>query len=79
MGTTAGTVKLICSAAYIVLGLAMLSMAFNLMMEEMIAKFKWLGQKMGIVYDPTKEMGGDKAGLVNNEVPQAVEEAAGKF
>ena len=52
VGTTAGTIKLGVSAFYIVLGLAVLSMSFNLMMEEMIAKFEWLGRKLGIIDDP---------------------------
>lgn len=51
VGTTIGKVKLAISAFYIILGLAVLSMSFNLMMEEMIAKFRWLGKKLGIIDD----------------------------
>lgn len=35
------------STFYIIFGLALLSMAFNLMIEELIAKVKWLGKKLG--------------------------------
>jgi hypothetical protein len=58
LGTAAGTIKLAVSAFYIVLGLAVLSMSFNLMMEEMIAKFEWLGRKLGIIDDPNQPVGG---------------------
>jgi len=47
VGNAAGNIKLSISSLYIILGLAVLSMSFNLMMEEMIQKFKWLGQKLG--------------------------------
>lgn len=40
------------SGLYIILGLAVLSMSFNLMMEEMLAKFKSVGTKVGIIDDP---------------------------
>ena len=39
LGTTVGTIKLAISNAYIILGLSVLSMSFNLMMEEMLEKF----------------------------------------
>jgi hypothetical protein len=48
VGNSAGNIKLSISALYIILGLAVLSMSFNLMMEEMIQKFKWLGKKLGM-------------------------------
>ncbi len=57
LGTTSGTIKLAVSALYIVVGLAVLSMSFNLMMEEMIAKFEWMGRKLGIIDDPNAVVG----------------------
>jgi len=50
-----GKFKMIFSMAYILFGLACISMSFNLMMEEMIAKFSWLGRKLGIIDGPIKE------------------------
>ncbi len=83
VGTTTGKVKLAVSAFYIVMGLAVLSMSFNLMMEEMIAKFTWLGKKLGIVDDPPPAAAlqtlDDKAPLVNSEqLPDIVPPAATK-
>ncbi len=49
--------KLIVSTAYIVVGLAVVSMAFNLMIEEMIEKFRWLGRKIGITSDERIKVG----------------------
>lgn len=41
--------KLIAGAIYVLFGMAILAMCFDLMQEEIIAKFTWLGKKMGIV------------------------------
>jgi len=40
---------MLVAAIYMVFGMALLSMAFNLIQEEMVGKFKWLGTKLGIV------------------------------
>lgn len=34
--------------------MAMLSMCFQLMQDEMVAKFKWLGQKCGLCQNSNK-------------------------
>lgn len=47
LNSTWGKVKLGVCSAYIVIGLAVLSMSFNLMMEEVIEKVKWLMKKLG--------------------------------
>ena len=47
--TTVGQLKMLVAAVYMVFGMALLSMAFNLIQEEMVGKFKWLGTKLGIV------------------------------
>lgn len=69
VGTTVGNVKMAVSCFYIVFGLAVVSMSFNLMMEEMIAKFQWLGKKLGIIDDPNakKNVPDDKRPLMENE------------
>jgi hypothetical protein len=41
--------KLILGAIYVLIGMAILAMCFDLMQEEIIAKFTWLGKKLGIV------------------------------
>lgn len=50
--TLIGRIKLVISCLYIVFGLAVLSMGFNLMVDEMISKFKWLGRQIGIIKRP---------------------------
>lgn len=71
VGTTEGNLQMFASCFYIILGLAVLSMSFNLMMEEMIAKFTWLGRKLGIIDDPnaspTSAAADDKQALIENE------------
>ena len=41
--------KMILSAIYMTFGMAIISMCFSLMQEEIIAKFKWVGEKIGIL------------------------------
>jgi len=41
--------KLIMGSLYSIFGMAILSMCFTLMQEEMLAKFTWLGRKLGVV------------------------------
>ena len=41
--------KMILSAIYMIFGMAILSMCFSLIQEEIIAKFKWVGEKIGII------------------------------
>ena len=41
--------NLIIGAIYIFFGLAILAMCFDLMQEEIIAKFTWVGSKIGMV------------------------------
>ena len=45
--------KLIICCMYLMFGLAMIAMCFNLMQEDVNAKFKWLGQKMGLIDEKT--------------------------
>ncbi|XP_013083299.2 TWiK family of potassium channels protein 18-like [Biomphalaria glabrata] len=46
--------KMITCAIYLVLGLSIIAMCFDLMQEEVRAKCRWLGVKLGIV-DPSKK------------------------
>jgi len=48
-GSTTAQFQMIGTAIYMVFGMALMSMAFNLIQEEMVGKFKWVGEKMGIV------------------------------
>ena len=41
--------KMILSSVYMLFGMAILSMCFSLIQEEIIAKFKWVGEKIGII------------------------------
>jgi hypothetical protein len=43
------TLKLLIGAVYALFGIAILAMCFDLMQEEIIAKFTWLGKKIGIM------------------------------
>ncbi|CAF0987247.1 unnamed protein product [Brachionus calyciflorus] len=55
------TVKLIAGCFYLLIGMAILAMCFDLMQEEIIAKFTWLGRKLGIVdKDEDEEEEGEK-------------------
>jgi len=47
--TTSGQLQMVVTATYMLFGNALLSMSFNLLQEEMVGKFKWLGTKLGIV------------------------------
>jgi hypothetical protein len=42
-------INMILGAIYMLFGMAILSMCFSLIQDEIAAKFKWLGQKLGIV------------------------------
>ncbi|CAD5115160.1 unnamed protein product [Dimorphilus gyrociliatus] len=41
--------KMVLSAIYMLFGMAILSMCFSLIQEEIVAKFKWVGEKMGLL------------------------------
>ena len=41
--------KLVFTVVYLLIGLAFLSMAFDLMQEEIVSKCKWIGIKIGII------------------------------
>ena len=47
--------KLILAAIYVLFGMAILAMCFDLMQEEIIAKFTWLGKKLGIIDKDSEE------------------------
>ncbi|GFR97227.1 potassium channel subfamily K member 18 [Elysia marginata] len=47
--------KTIFCALYLVLGLSIIAMCFNLMEEEVRAKFRWLGSKLGILDEKQKK------------------------
>lgn len=41
--------KMIGAAVYMLFGMAILSMCFSLIQEEIVAKFRWVGEKLGIL------------------------------
>jgi potassium channel subfamily K protein len=41
--------KLLLSACYMVFGMAIISMCFSLIQDEIASKFTWLGQKIGLI------------------------------
>ncbi|ESN94958.1 hypothetical protein HELRODRAFT_193671 [Helobdella robusta] len=43
-----GQLKMIGAAVYMVFGMAIMSMAFNLIQEEMVGKFSWISDKFGL-------------------------------
>ena len=49
-------VKLLLGAVYALFGMAILAMCFDLMQEEIIAKFTWLGKKVGILKKEEDEL-----------------------
>ncbi|GFN76512.1 potassium channel subfamily k member 18 [Plakobranchus ocellatus] len=51
-GAWAQEEKLVLCALYLVLGLSLIAMCFNLVQEDVKAKCKWLGMKLGIVEKP---------------------------
>ena len=54
-GTSSGQLMLMGTAVYMILGMAILSMAFNLIQEEIVEKFKWLGEKIGLAKKTKKK------------------------
>lgn len=44
--------KLVLSALYLVFGLSLIAMCFNLVQEDVKAKCRWLGMKIGIIDKP---------------------------
>ena len=40
---------MILGAIYVLFGMAILAMCFDLMQEEIVAKFRWIGRKIGLV------------------------------
>ncbi|XP_052802237.1 uncharacterized protein LOC128232612 [Mya arenaria] len=48
--------KLVLCALYLVVGLALIAMCFNLVQEDVKAKCKWLGTKLGIIDKPVSSV-----------------------
>lgn len=44
-------IKMILGSIYILFGLAVLAMCFDLMQNEITDKFEWLGRKLGLIKD----------------------------
>jgi hypothetical protein len=52
--------KLILAALYILFGISILGMCFDLMQEEIITKITWVGKKLGLLEDIDEEDNFDK-------------------
>lgn len=48
--------KLVSCALYLVFGLSLIAMCFNLVQEDVKAKCKWLGMKLGIIDKPVSSV-----------------------
>ena len=48
-GDINATAHMILGAIYVLFGMAILAMCFDLMQEEIVAKFRWIGSKIGII------------------------------
>ena len=44
---TSGQITMLSAALYMIFGMAIMSMAFNLIQEEMLTKFIWISDKLG--------------------------------
>jgi potassium channel subfamily K protein len=69
--------KMVGAAVYIVFGMALMSMAFNLIQEEMVGKFKWVGQKMGLIKMMTRRRRKEEEGEVSR-LPQPLAASAAR-
>ena len=67
--TVVGQLKMLVASVYMVFGMALLSMAFNLIQEEMVGKFKWLGTKLGIVKKDDDDYDDDDGGVLRADPP----------
>lgn len=47
--------QLLLGAVYVLFGMAILSMCFSLMQQEILAKARWVGQKLGIIEKESEE------------------------
>ena len=47
--------QLMIGAVYVLFGMAILSMCFSLMQDEILAKARWIGQKLGIIDKESEE------------------------
>lgn len=47
--------QLLLGSVYVLFGMAILSMCFSLMQDEILAKARWIGQKLGIVEKDIEE------------------------
>ena len=65
--------KLILGAIYVLFGMAILAMCFDLMQEEIVAKFRWIGKKIGIVEkdEPVSDESVDQAEKASTHKPKS--------
>lgn len=66
--------KLILGAIYVLIGMSILAMCFDLMQEEIITKFTWLGKKMGIIDQEDEEENEDGEEAKNEKEKEAMDQ-----
>lgn len=70
LGTPAGQIQMLGAAFYILFGMAIISMCFNLIQEEIVGKFHWIAEKMGVARhtedDEVTSGGDDNGGLATS-------------
>ncbi|XP_023226120.1 potassium channel subfamily K member 2-like [Centruroides sculpturatus] len=49
------SMTMVATCAYVLLGMALVSMCINLMQEQLIEKVKWFGREIGLIKTPTEE------------------------
>lgn len=52
--------KLVLAGVYLIFGMALVAMCFTLMQDEIVAKFTWIAEKIGLVSDNPDDEGGDE-------------------
>ncbi len=71
--TKADQYKMILSAIYMLFGLALLSMCFSLIQEEIATKFKWVGEKLGIIEKDKDEDDEDEEEEIEDDILRPIE------
>lgn len=58
---------MIIGSTYLLVGMAILAMCFDLMQEEIVAKFRWIGRKMGLVDKENSQQNSNNADKGTNQ------------
>lgn len=65
-----GQLMMVCAAVYMIFGMAIMSMAFNLIQEEIVSKFVWISEKLGLAKkDEDEDVNPSEEVLLQNNPP----------